>query len=90
MQLRRSGLRGVLVCGVLLRALHRHFAGVCADLRGAAEEGQTHRPPARTRRAGRRSPTQEGRGSRVRRWAPFSLTVNLGTDRRRASGLHQR
>ncbi len=48
--------RCLLVCRFLLRALHSDPAGVCADLRGAAQTGQTHRtftqtrPPSRARR----------------------------------------
>lgn len=67
MQLCRSGLRGVLVRGLLLRPLHRHVAGVRADLRGAAQTRQTHGAAAQTRparagggRGSRRSPAQEG------------------------------
>lgn len=84
-QLCRSGLRGVLVRGLLLRPLHRHVAGVCADLRGAAQTRQAHGPAAQTRpacagrgRGGRRSPAQEGRVTRLGRLdAAVSPAVRL-------------
>ena len=51
MQLCRSSLRGVLIRGLLLCPVHRDFACVRSDLRGAAQTGQTHRSTAQTRPA---------------------------------------
>lgn len=69
LQLCRPCFRGLLLCCFLLRALHCDPDGVCADLRGPAQTGQTHRTFTQTRPP-----------SRAQRWTEISQGV-LGITR---------
>lgn len=61
LQLRRPCVCGVLLGGFILRALHRHTAGIRTDLCGAATAGQTHCSVTQTRPARRHCrETEEG------------------------------